>query len=114
MAYSRKEIRTVQYREFLSLTDDEIRFILTDIFDPVKIENIEKDPDFDMITAEITTSGWDDGESDDGFEITDVVELTPNDISIDFSMSDNDTHKYRQFLLAKGCNKLLKDNPYLT
>lgn len=104
----------MQYREFLSLTDNEIRFILTDIFDPVKIENIEKDPDFDVITAEITTGGWDAGENDDVFEITDVIELTVNNINVDFGITDNDMHKYRQFLLAKGCNKLLKDNPYLT
>lgn len=47
----------MRYREFLSLTDNEIRFILTDIFDPVKIENIKRYSNPDRITAEITTGG---------------------------------------------------------
>ena len=33
----------MKYREFLSLTDEEIRFILTDIFHPIKIENIQRE-----------------------------------------------------------------------
>lgn len=32
----------MKYREFLDLTDDEIKQIITDIFHPVKIENIER------------------------------------------------------------------------
>lgn len=104
----------MRYRKFLSLTDDEIRFILTDIFDPVKIENIKRYSDSDMITAEITTGGWGTDDNQEGFEITDVIELMPDDINVDFNTSSHDIHKYQQFLLAKGCNELLKDNPYLT
>ena len=33
----------LKYREFLDLTDEEIRFILTEIFHPVNIGNIERD-----------------------------------------------------------------------
>ena len=33
----------MKFREFLDLTDEEIRFILTEIFHPVKIENIQRD-----------------------------------------------------------------------
>lgn len=47
----------MKYREFLSLTDEEIRFILTDIFHPIKIENIQRDKEFNEITADITTDG---------------------------------------------------------
>lgn len=32
----------MHYREFLDLTDDEIKQIVTDIFAPVKIENIKR------------------------------------------------------------------------
>lgn len=101
----------LRYREFLSLTDEEIRLILTDIFNPVKIENIQRNEELDEITAEITTDGWDDGES--VYESTDEVTLKQNTIQVDFSVDSEDMLKYKQFLLAKGCNYLLKDNPYL-
>lgn len=102
----------LQYREFLDLTEEEIRFILTDIFHPVKIENIQKDLYCDEITAEITTGGWNDGESED-FEVTDVIELSPRRINVDFSVDNDDILKYKQFLLAKGCDYRLKNNPYM-
>ena len=46
-------------------------------------------------------------------EITDNIELTMDDISVDFYVDPADEWTWKQFLLAKGCNKLLKDNPYL-
>lgn len=46
----------MQYRKFLDLTEDEIRFILMEVFAPVKIENIKKNPEWDEITADITTT----------------------------------------------------------
>lgn len=36
-----------------------------------------------------------------------------DDISVDFYVDPADEWTWKQFLLAKGCNKLLKDNPYL-
>lgn len=102
----------IKYKNFLSLTDDEIRFILTDIFNPVKIENIKRNKDFNEISAEITTDGWKDGETEN-FEITDEVILTPSSINVDFSIKYEDVFKWKQFLLAKGCDERLKDNPYL-
>lgn len=48
-------------RDFLTLTDEEIRFIVQKIFDPVKIENIQRDEDCQEITCDITTDGWSDG-----------------------------------------------------
>lgn len=102
----------LKYREFLDLTDEEIKFILTEIFNPVKIDNIQRDKDFDEITAEITTGGWDDGE--DTFEVTDEITLSMTGMEVDFSLCAEDKLKWRQFLLAKGCDYRLKDNPYLT
>lgn len=100
----------LRYREFLNLTDEEIEFIINDIFHPVKVDNIQRDKDFNEITADITTT-WNDGE--ENFNVTDEIELTPNTINVDFSIANNDIYKWKQFLLAKGCNVLLKDNPYL-
>ena len=79
----------LKYREFLDLTDEEIKFILTDIFNPIKIENIQRDKEFDEITAEITTGGWDDGE-DDNFEVTDEITLSMAKMEVDFSLCAED------------------------
>ena len=102
----------MKYREFLNLTDDEIKQIITDIFHPVKIENIERDEDFNCFKVDNTNDGWTDGE-DEAIEITDNIELTMDNISTDFTVYAEDRRQWRQFLLVKGCNKLLKDNPYL-
>lgn len=69
------------YRRLTDFTDDEIRTILTDIFNPVRIENIVRHENDETITVDITTDGWDDGETH-GFEITDEIELTPSGIEI--------------------------------
>ena len=107
----------IQYREFLSLTDEEIKFILTEMFNPTKIENIERDKEWNEITVEITTGGWDNGEEGE-FEMEDVITLKmPTNYScgleVDFSLTSEDKLKWSQFLLAKGCDYRLKDNPYM-
>ena len=107
----------MNYREFLNLTDDEIRFIVNDIFSPAEISNIQRHITSNTITCDITTGGWDNRE-EAAFEITDELELgmpsTMNcGINVDFSISVDDITKWKKFLLAKGCNELLKDNPYL-
>lgn len=107
----------LQYREFLSLTDEEIKFILTEMFNPIKIGTIERDKEFNEITVEMITGGWDDGE-DGEFEMEDVITLKmPTAYScgleVDFSLTSEDKLKWSQFLLAKGCDYRLKDNPYI-
>lgn len=107
----------LKYRKFLDLTDEEIKFILNDIFHPVKIENIHRDKDWNQFTVEITTGGWNNGEDED-FEITDEITLTlPTlqscGLDVDFSLDKEDELKWSQFLLAKGCDERLKNNPYL-
>lgn len=100
----------LRYREFLNLTDEEIEFIINDIFHPVKVDNIQRDKDFNEITADITTI-WNDGE--ENFNVTDEITLTTKKIIVNFSLTKNDLLKWQQFLLAKGCDYRLKDNPYL-
>lgn len=78
----------------------------------MKIENIARHEKWNCFTVDITTDGWDDGEGGT-MEITDNIGLTMDDISVDFSTDAEDDLKWQQFLLAKGCNTLLKDNPYL-
>lgn len=106
----------MQYREFLSLTDDEIRFIVNDIFNTEKIENIVRNEDEQTITCDITTDGWEDGDS--SYSMTDELALsmptlTDCGISVDFSVNAEEKHKWRQFCVAKGCNPYLNSNPYL-
>lgn len=102
----------LKYREFLDLTDEEIEFILKDIFHCKKVENIYRDKKFNHITVEITTI-WDTGEEEDS-EIVDEITLTENSIDeADFSLVKGDLLKWKQFLLAKGCDYRLKDNPYM-
>lgn len=108
----------LKYREFLDLTDEEIKFILTEIFNPVKIGSIERDKEWNEIAVEMTTGGWDDGEGGE-FEIEDTITLKMPSIhscglEVDFSLTKEDKLKWKQFILAKGCDYLLKDNPYIT
>lgn len=88
----------LQYREFLSLTDEEIKFILTEMFNPTKIVNIERDKEWNKITVEMTTGGWDDGEGGE-FEIEDIITLkmpTVYDcgLEVDFSLTSEDKLKW--------------------
>lgn len=107
----------MKYRELLDLTDDEIKYILTEIFHPVSIGEIRRDYTWNEIVVEMTTGGWNDGDEED-FDIEDEVTLKmPTAYScgleVDFSLSKDDIFRYQQFLLAMGCDYRLKDNPYL-
>lgn len=105
-----------EYREFISLTDEEVKFILIELFHPTKIENIFKSEEFNEIYADITTGGWetlDDDGNEVETELTDTIILRPNNLYVDFYINDNDRLKYRQYLFSNGVCELLKDNPYL-
>lgn len=107
----------MKYRKFLDLTNAEIRFIVSDIFNPTRIFDICRDKKRNEITLNIVTDGWQDGERDN-FEIIDEVVLSlPNGyhggISSDFPLSREEELKWEKYLLAKGCDHRLKDNPYL-
>lgn len=112
-----EERKGLKYRDFLSLTDEEIKFIVKDIFDAENVENIQRDRENQKITCDITTGGWSDGETEE-FSMTDELTLreptlTNCGISVNFSINADEATKWRQFCLAKGCSKYLKDNPYI-
>lgn len=101
----------MKYRDFMSLTDDEIKFIVNDIFQPKSIGAIERIEEWEEIEVAIVTE-W--GNDEFGVEeIEDIIGLRENIIYSDFEILYEDLFKWRQFLLAKGCNELLKDNRYL-
>lgn len=53
------------------------------------------------------------GKGEGDFCVSDKISLTPNRITVDFPLSKGDELKWKQFLLAKGCDYRLKDNPYM-
>lgn len=107
----------MKHRDFLSLTDEEIKFIVKEMFNPTEISDIQRNEEEKEITCMITTDGWEDGETEN-FSITDELTLkqptlySPG-IFIDFAVGAEEMKKWRQFCLAKGCNAYLEDNPYL-
>lgn len=118
-AYLNEHLKTKskdKYRRIIDLTDEEIRFIINDIFDPKVIENIQRDVVEDRITCDITTDGWNDGET--AYAMTDELSLSMpsavhSGIEIDFSVNPEEILKWKQFCIAKGCNTLFKNNPYI-
>lgn len=85
------------YREFLSLSDEEITFIVNDIFHPKRIENIDRDTELNEITCDITTI-WKGDEGEDDFEVTDELtlrlpECNAHSLSVDFSVNKDDIIK---------------------
>lgn len=97
----------LQYRKFLDLTDEEIKFIINDIFHPIKVDNIQRDGKSNIISCDIYIM-------EEYPEFADTLDLYINKIiTHDFLITEDENFKWKQFLLAKGCNVLLKDNPYL-
>lgn len=100
----------MKYRQLTDLTDEEIRFIVKDILKPKDIWSIERDCEDNEITCNIV-SDW--GLPEDMFEIEEEVTISQSGIQVDFVVSDEEQHRYQQYLLAKRCHSLQKDNPYL-
>lgn len=100
----------LKYRKLTDLTDEEIKFAINDIIHPESIGEIERDYQRDQIDVDITTDWGEDGEPE---LITDTISLEHDRICLDWIDHNNPDFRWKQFLLAKGCNRLLKDNPYL-
>lgn len=108
----------MKYREFLSLTDDEIRQIVTDIFHPKKITCIKRNKTLQEITCKIYTEWGDPNDEKGVITIADTLTLSDpfsdlEPILVDFSIQSEDKERYKQFCFAKGITPWLKDNPYL-
>ena len=104
-------VKIHRFRQITDLTDDEIKQIITDLFKPIRIKEIDRWYTYQEVDVSFV---WDW----DGEKITDTVKLTAPTvdncgIDADFSVNPDDCDKYNKFLLAKGVNPLLQDNPYL-
>ena len=98
------------YRDFLSLTNDEIEFIVKDIFPTTKfVRNIKKIDKIRCFACEIQIEE----------DIVDELTLSlpdwddPGITTKDFTLTYEETLKWKQFLIAKGCDPLFNKNPYL-
>ena len=112
----------MEYREFLSLTNDEIKQIVTDIFAAKKVTNIKRSKEWDEITCKIYTE-WETTD-DDGNKIPELIpdELTLCDpfkygqraLQVEFGLNSSDYVKLKQFCIAKGIlPDWVKNNPYI-
>ena len=98
------------FRELTDLTDDEIKQIITDLFHPISIDSISR-YGYDEILV-LFTWKWNDDIIEDEIRMS-VPGFANGGISADFTLSAEDYLRYNQFLLAKGVNPYLKNNPYL-
>lgn len=114
---------TRPFRKFTDLSKDEIKQIVTDIFHPKKITNIETHKRDEEITCTIYTE-W-ESYDDDGHLETDLIpdtltlrnpfEYGDNAIHVNFLVGYDDYLKLKQFCFAKGIfsEDWVKHNPYL-
>ena len=72
----------LKYRKFISLTDDEIKLIVKDMFHPESINYIEKDKKYDEIKVGISTK-WYSTDNDGNEE----EELIADEIILGYSWS---------------------------
>jgi len=114
----------MQYQKITDLTDDEVRFIINEIYRPEKITRIIRKKRKEEVIVRVKTR-WHTTD-DDGKDVyyLDTEELTLKDpfrnrIGLEYDQStysfsfDKDQEKFKQFCLAKGICYLLKDNPYM-
>ena len=71
------------------------------------VNNIERDKESNQISCDIYIM-------EEYPEFGDTLDLSLNGIDThDFGLTSKELLKWRQFLLAKGCDYRLKDNPYM-
>ena len=104
----------IKYRKLTDLTDEEVEYIMQDIFATDTVTNIVRFERSDSIDCDIHLMDYDDGSphydtitlcnSDDEFPLS----------TSEFDITDDEMTKYLQYLIAKGIDWRFKDNPYLT
>ena len=104
-------IKIHRFRKLTDLTNDEIKQIINDLFHPINIGDIAKYYKYQEIVVSFTWD-WNDEIIEDDIKLS-VPSINDGGLSADFTLNAEDYLRYNQFLLAKGVNPYLKDNPYL-
>lgn len=100
-----------QYRDFNTMTDEEIDFICKEILSMKEVTEIER---YDNEIEVSVLDEWVDEETNERNEIEDNITLTPNEIkTYSFSLLQEESMNYKKYLFALGMDWRLKDNPYL-
>ena len=105
----------LKYRKFMTLTNEEMAVITSDLFNPISIDKIIKDKLYNEIRVTMKTKWYsknDKGEDEEEL-ISDEIIFTEDDISADFEINAKDIELYRKYLFSLGVCDLLKNNPYL-
>lgn len=101
----------LQYRDFNTLTDEEINFICKEILSMKEVTEIER---YDNEIEVFLLDEWVDTETNEKNELEDNITLTPNGIkTYSFSLLTEESMNYKKYLFSLGMNWILKDNPYL-
>ena len=104
--YNKKE-NIMQYRDFLDLTDEEITFIVKELFQTKRVDHIERDKKLGFITCDIYIM-------EEYPDIPDTLTMDQTEITTnDFLLTAKENFKWQQYLLAKGCDERLKNNPHM-
>ena len=98
------------FRQLTDLTNDEIKQIINDLFNPISIDRIIR-CEYDEVVV-LFTWNWNDEIIEDEIKLS-VPNINDGGLSADFTLNAEDYLRYNQFLLAKGVNPYLKNNPYL-
>lgn len=103
----------MKYKPITELTDREVaEMVTTAINDVTAVRNIKRDEKDKKITLEIHFDGF------DGKPIFDEIEINMNfycgNLWADgHAIEGEELLRIQQYLIAKGCHPLFKDNPYL-
>lgn len=100
------------YRQIIDLTDDEIKFILNDILKPNSIRDIVRYPNGNAVMCKVSTT-WFNRETGEDYASEDTVVLDEDTINVTIPLEAEEEYRYKQYLMSKGCNRLLKCNPYM-
>ena len=105
----------MEYRSFGSLRGDEIQEFMDVAMKEFTVDAISYDKIDDSFKV-ACHSTW-VSESDDGEfiseDLDDTITLYDDGIYADFQVLENEERLWQQFLLAKGCDWRLRNNPFL-
>lgn len=102
----------MKFRKLTELTDEEVSIIVNKVIRPKEIKSIKRLKSSDTIEISIITV-WEDDEGES--EVEEEIVLDYDGFKVDWydhDMGKNDTI-CKKYLLAKGCNFLLKDNEWI-